>query len=118
MSLGEESVVKRVDVASLYENQTKAGQFVAADGTVRQAGIVEGEGSEHTIDATHRDRAIQTLNGITNSLTMSLGEESVVKRVDVASLYENQTKAGQFVAADGTVRQAGIVEGEGSDFKI
>ena len=74
--------------------------------------------SEHTIDATHRDRAIQTLNGITNSLTMSLGEESVVKRVDVASLYENQTKAGQFVAADGTVRQAGIVEGEGSDFKI
>jgi len=74
--------------------------------------------SEHTIDATHRDRAIQTLNAITNSLTMSLGEESVVKRVDIASLYENQTKAGQFVAADGTVRQAGIVEGEGSDFKI
>jgi len=74
--------------------------------------------SEHTIDATHRDRAIQTLNAITNSLTMSLGEEAMVKRVDVASLYENQTKAGQFVDADGTVRQAGIVEGEGSDFKI
>lgn len=74
--------------------------------------------SEHTIDATHRDRAIQTLNAITNSLTMSLGEEATVKRVDVASLYENQTKAGQFVDADGTVRQAGIVEGEGSDFKI
>ncbi|RJU89386.1 MAG: DUF4129 domain-containing protein, partial [Candidatus Poseidoniales archaeon] len=74
--------------------------------------------SEHTIDATHRDRAIQTLNAITNSLTMSLGEEATVKRVDIASLYENQTKAGQFVDADGTVRQAGIVEGEGSDFKI
>ena len=74
--------------------------------------------SEHTIDATHRDRAIQTLNAITNSLTMSLGEEATVKRVDVSSLYENQTKAGQFVDADGTVRQAGIVEGEGSDFKI
>jgi hypothetical protein len=74
--------------------------------------------SEHTIDATHRDRAIQTLNAITNSLTMSLGEEATVKRVDVTSLYENQTKAGQFVDADGTVRQAGIVEGEGSDFKI
>jgi hypothetical protein len=49
---------------------------------------------------------------------MSLGEEATVKRVDVSSLYENQTKAGQFVDADGTVRQAGIVEGEGSDFKI
>ncbi|MCH1540965.1 MAG: DUF4129 domain-containing protein [Candidatus Poseidonia sp.] len=74
--------------------------------------------SEHTIDATHRDRAIQTLNTITNSLTMALGEASLVKRVDIAGLYEKQTKAGEFVAADGSVRQAGIVEGEGSDFKI
>ena len=74
--------------------------------------------SEHTIDATHRDRAMQTLGAITNSLTMSLGEETVVKRVDVSSIYDNLTKAGEFVAADGSVRQAGIVEGEGSDFKI
>ena len=49
---------------------------------------------------------------------MSLGEETVVKRVDVSSIYDNLTKAGEFVAADGSVRQAGIVEGEGSDFKI
>ena len=74
--------------------------------------------SEHTIDATHRDRALQTLGAITNSLTMALGEESVVKRVDVSSIYDNLTKAGEFVAADGTVRQAGIVEGEDTDFKI
>jgi len=74
--------------------------------------------SEHTIDATHRDRAMQTLGAITNSLTMSLGEETIVKRVDVSSIYDNLTKAGEFVAADGSVRQAGIVEGEGSDFKI
>ena len=74
--------------------------------------------SEHTIDATHRDRAMQTLGAITNSLTMALGEESVVKRVDVSSIYDNLTKAGEFVAADGTVRQAGIVEGENTDFKI
>jgi hypothetical protein len=74
--------------------------------------------SEHTIDATHRDRAMQTLGAITNSLTMSLGEESVVKRVDVSGLYDNLTKAGEFVASDGSVRQAGIVEGEGTDFKI
>jgi archaellum component FlaF (FlaF/FlaG flagellin family) len=74
--------------------------------------------SEHTIDATHRDRAMQTLGAITNSLTMSLGEESVVKRIDASSIYDNLTKAGEFVAADGSVRQAGIVEGEGTDFKI
>ena len=74
--------------------------------------------SEHTIDATHRDRAMQTLGAITNSLTMALGEESVVKRIDTASIYDNLTKAGEFVAADGTVRQAGIVEGENTDFKI
>jgi hypothetical protein len=49
---------------------------------------------------------------------MSLGEESVVKRVDVSGLYDNLTKAGEFVASDGSVRQAGIVEGEGTDFKI
>jgi len=74
--------------------------------------------SEHTIDASHRDRAMQTLGAITNSLTMSLGEEGVVKRVDVAGIYENLTKAGEFVASDGSVRQAGIVEGENNDFKI
>jgi len=74
--------------------------------------------SEHTIDATHRDRAMQTLGAITNSLTMALGEESVVKRVDVTSIYDNLTKAGEFVASDGSVRQAGIVEGENTDFKI
>jgi hypothetical protein len=74
--------------------------------------------SEHTIDATHRDRAMQTLGAITNSLTMSLGEESVVKRIDASSIYDNLTKAGEFVAADGSVRQAGIVEGENTDFKI
>jgi len=74
--------------------------------------------SEHTIDASHRDRAMQTLNAITNSLTMALGEEGTVKRIDVASIYDNQTKAGQFVAADGSVRQAGVTEGENSDFKI
>lgn len=74
--------------------------------------------SEHTIDASHRDRAMQTLSAITNSLTMALGEEATVKRIDLASIYDNQTKAGEFVAADGSVRQAGVVEGEGSDFKI
>ena len=74
--------------------------------------------SDHTIDASHRDRALQTLNAIVQSLTVALGEEGSVTRKELVGLYEKQTKAGEFVAADGTVRQAGIVEGEGSDFKI
>ena len=49
---------------------------------------------------------------------ISAAEEGTVKRIDVASIYDNQTKAGQFVAADGSVRQAGVTEGENSDFKI
>jgi hypothetical protein len=74
--------------------------------------------SDHTIDASHRDRALQTLDVIVRTLTMSLGEGVLVKRFEDVNLYDNQVKAGEFVAADGTVRQAGIVEGEGTDFKI
>jgi hypothetical protein len=74
--------------------------------------------SDHTIDASHRDRALQTLQTIVSSLTVALGEEGSVSRKELVGLYDKQTKAGEFVAADGTVRQAGIVEGEGSDFKI
>ena len=74
--------------------------------------------SDHTIDASHRDRALETLNAIVQSLTVALGEEGSVTRKELVGLYDKQTKAGEFVAADGSVRQAGIVEGEGSDFKI
>ena len=74
--------------------------------------------SEHTIDASHRDRAVATLSSITSSLTLSLGDEGLVKRFDSVGLYEKQTKAGEFVAADGSTRFAGEQEGEGSDFSI
>jgi hypothetical protein len=74
--------------------------------------------SDHTIDASHRDRALQTLDAIVQSLTVALGEDGSVTRKELVGLYDKQTKAGEFVAADGSVRQAGIVEGEGSDFKI
>jgi hypothetical protein len=74
--------------------------------------------SDHTIDASHRDRALQTLDAITRSLTVALGEGGMVERKELVNLYDKQTQAGEFVAADGSVRQAGIVEGEGSDFKI
>ena len=74
--------------------------------------------SDHNIDASHRDKALQTLDVIVRSITIALGEGGMVDRKELVNLYDKQTKAGEFVAADGSVRQAGIVEGEGTDFKI
>ena len=74
--------------------------------------------SDHTIDASHRDRAVATLGMIQQSLTIALGEGMLVKRYEDVNLYNNQTKAGEFVAADGSVRQAGLADGEDSNFKI
>ena len=74
--------------------------------------------SDHNIGVMQRDQAISTLGAITSSITAALGEESLVKRYEDTGLYDKQTKAGEFVAADGTTRQAGIVEGESTDFKI
>ena len=74
--------------------------------------------SDHNIGVMQRDQAISTLGAITTSITSALGEEGQVKRYEATGLYEKQTKAGEFVAADGSVRQAGIVEGESTDFKI
>ena len=74
--------------------------------------------SDHNIGVMQRDQAISTLGAITSSITAALGEDSLVKRYEATGLYDKQTKAGEFVAADGTTRQAGIVEGESTDFKI
>ena len=74
--------------------------------------------SDHNIDESHRDKALTTLDAIARSLTVALGEGGMVERKELVNLYDKQTKAGEFVAADGTVRQAGIVEGEGTDFKL
>jgi hypothetical protein len=74
--------------------------------------------SDHTIGVMQRDQAISTLGAITSSITAALGEDSLVKRYEATGLYDKQTKAGEFVAADGTTRQAGIVDGESTDFKI
>jgi hypothetical protein len=74
--------------------------------------------SDHNIGVMQRDEAISTLGAITTSITAALGEDSLVKRYEATGLYDKQTKAGEFVAADGTTRQAGIVEGESTDFKI
>ena len=74
--------------------------------------------SDHNIGVMQRDQAISTLGAITTSITSALGEEGQVKRYEASGLYDKQTKAGEFIAADGSVRQAGIVEGESTDFKI
>ncbi|MGB2037396.1 MAG: DUF4129 domain-containing protein [Candidatus Poseidoniaceae archaeon] len=74
--------------------------------------------SDHSIGILQRDQAISTLGAITSSITTALGEDSLVKRYEGAGLYDKQTKAGEFIAADGTTRQAGIVDGESTDFKI
>ena len=77
--------------------------------------------SDHEIGPSHRDRAISTLNAITQSLSMALGDGGMITRGEQheAKLYDGLTKAGEFVAADGTVKQAGIDENaDTSNFKI
>jgi hypothetical protein len=77
--------------------------------------------SDHEIGPSHRDRAIQTLNAIAQSLSMALGDGGMITRGEEhdAKLYGGLTKAGEFVAADGTVRQAGLADGtDDTDFKI
>ena len=52
---------------------------------------------------------------------MALGDGGMITRTDEheAKLYGGLTKAGEFVASDGSVRQAGIDEDtEQSNFKI
>ncbi len=77
--------------------------------------------SDHDIGPSHRDRAVQTLGAITQSLAMALGDGGMITRGDhhEAKLYSGHTKAGEFVASDGTVRQAGVDENaDQTTFKI
>jgi hypothetical protein len=70
--------------------------------------------SDHNIGAAQRDRAIQTLQAIVNSLTLALGEVQLSRSAVESDLYDNLTKAGEFVDSEGNVRQAGLEE-EGAD---
>ena len=77
--------------------------------------------SDHEIGPSHRDSAIQTLNAITQSLSTALGDGGMITRGEQhdAKLYDGLTKAGEFIASDGTVRQAGLdTDEEQSNFKI
>ena len=77
--------------------------------------------SDHEIGPSHRDRATQTLGAITQSLAMALGDGGMITRraEHEAKLYVGHTKAGEFVAADGSVMIAGVNEdAEQTNFKI
>ena len=77
--------------------------------------------SDHDIGPSHRDRAVETLGAISQSLTIALGDTGMINRTeeDTGKLYDQLTKAGEFKTADGTVIQAGIdEEAEKSNFKI
>ena len=77
--------------------------------------------SDHDIGPSHRDRAMQTLGAISQSLDMALGDAGMIARSeeDTGKLYDQLTKAGEFKTADGTVIQAGLdSEAEQSNFKI
>ena len=65
--------------------------------------------SDHQITASHRDRAMQTLQAITTSISLALGEQQLSRSADhEASMHTSLTKAGEFVTADGEVKQAGL----------
>ena len=53
-----------------------------------------------------------------NSLTLALGETQLARAVDEGSRYENLTKAGEFVDADGQLRQAGLGEDGADNFSL
>ena len=77
--------------------------------------------SDHEIGPSHRDRATQTLGAITQSLAMSLGDGGMISRTaeHESGLYGGHTKAGEFVAADGSVMLAGVSDDpDQSNFKI
>jgi hypothetical protein len=67
--------------------------------------------SDHQIGAAQRDRAIATLQGVVNSLSIALGESMLSRSGESdSSLYTERTKAGEFVDSDGKTRLAGIDE--------
>jgi hypothetical protein len=77
--------------------------------------------SDHEIGPSHRDRAMQTLGAISQSLAVALGDTGMITRTEehTGKLYDQLTKAGEFKTADGTVIQAGIDEdAEQTNFKM
>ena len=70
--------------------------------------------SDHEIGPSHRDRAITTLQAITASIDMALGQEGRIERTDAhaAKLYDASIKAGSFTDREGNVIIQGQQDGE------
>ena len=76
--------------------------------------------SDHDIGPTHRDGAIQTLQMISDSITIALGEEGRIERTDEhnSDMHDKQVKAGMFKSADGTMIIQGQTEDENEQISI
>ena len=70
--------------------------------------------------ASHRDRAMQTMQAITTSISLALGEQQLTRSAEHdASMHTSLTKAGEFVTADGEVKQAGLDDdAEATNFSL
>ncbi|SVC21942.1 uncharacterized protein METZ01_LOCUS274796, partial [marine metagenome] len=67
--------------------------------------------SDHNIGLGQRDIAISTLSGITQSISMALGDALITRTTEHdADLHGKLTKAGEFVDSEGNVQQAGLDE--------
>ena len=76
--------------------------------------------SDHDIGPTHRDAALQTLQMISDSITIALGEEGRIERTSdhVSDMHEKQVKAGMFKSADGTMIIQGQTDEENEQISI
>jgi len=76
--------------------------------------------SDHDIGPTHRDAAIQTLQMISDSITIALGEEGRIERTSdhTSDIHEKQVKAGMFKSADGTMIIQGQTDEENEQISI
>jgi len=77
--------------------------------------------SNHNIGAEQRDGAVQTLQAITMGIDSAIGADGLISRTSEfeSELHDKQTKAGEFVNAEGEVTHAGQENADsGSSFKI
>ncbi len=76
--------------------------------------------SDHSIGEGHRDRALHTLQAVTQSIDAALGEGQMINRTieSEASIHAQEIKAGQFKSADGSVIIQGQQEESGDGLSI
>jgi len=76
--------------------------------------------SDHEIGADQQDRAIRVFQTMITRINSALGD-SMLSRTSAneSKLYDNSTKAGQFIDSDGQVRFAGVDDSvEDENFRL